>query len=474
MEDDRKTEEQLRSELTALRRRVAELEDGRLERNDLAKDFRESEAKYISIFEHAPVGIFRATVGGKIIEVNPENARILGYESPGDMIAVVNRTSAGEALYADPESRREMVRKALESNGRWIEAESRLRRKDGGTIDVRFFFRKLPGESGESGLVEGFMEDISARKRLEFLLRLQRDSAVALGFANSMDEAMERLLQSAMQIEEIEAGRVYLLDAQREELQLVCHAGLSPSFIEQVSCFGPGTPQVRLVMQGEPVYWSDVRAVLDVGPLLEQEGLASLTVIPIMVKGQVVAALNLASRNHKEVPESARSAIEAIAAGIGRIVGRFSTEEALMLERENLMEANAALKVLLRKRDEDRRELEYALLANVENMVRPYVDKVMRTRLTPDQTVFMGIIDSHLREITSPFLRTLSRRFADLTPMEMRVASLVREGKTNKEIAHILRISKNAVLFHRKNVRAKLGLTHKKANLESHLSSLTQ
>ena len=55
--------------------------------------------------------------------------------------------------------------------------------------------------------------------------------------------------------------------------------------------------------------------------------------------------------------------------------------------------------------------------------------------------------------------------------MEIRVANLVKEGQTNKETAEILCLSKNTIMFHRYNIRCKLGLKNKKINLRSHLLS---
>jgi DNA-binding CsgD family transcriptional regulator len=152
---------------------------------------------------------------------------------------------------------------------------------------------------------------------------------------------------------------------------------------------------------------------------------------------------------------------------------RKRAEEDLKLERKNLAEANAALKVLLRHREEDRRELEEALLTNVKNLLLPFAEKLKNTRLTPDQVLFLEIVESHLKDITSPFLRTLTREYARLTPMEIRVADLIRDDRMSKEIAQILGISENSVLFHRKNLRRKFGLRGKKANLKSHFVSLS-
>ena len=262
------------------------------------------------------------------------------------------------------------------------------------------------------------------------------------------------------------------MDAASGELRLISHVGLSAEFIEQVSCYGPATPQTRFVMQGEPIYWPNVGEDLGVGALLDREGLTSLAVIPIMSRGQVVAALNLASRILREIPQSTKSDLESIAARIGGVVSRISAEEALMMERENLAEANTALKVLLRHREEDRRELEESLLTNVKNLVMPYIEKLVKTRLSSDQVLLLEIIESNLREIASPFQRRLSHPLIKLTPMETRVADLIRNGRTTKEIAEILHTSARSVRFHRESIRGKLGLQSNKLNLRSYLSSL--
>jgi DNA-binding CsgD family transcriptional regulator len=212
--------------------------------------------------------------------------------------------------------------------------------------------------------------------------------------------------------------------------------------------------------------------VIGAGALLAREELTSLAVIPIKSKERVVAVLNLASRTQSEVPESTRSALETIAARIGGIVSRIGAEEALKMERENLAEANAALKVLLRHREEDRRELEESLLTNVKNLVMPYVDKLVKTRLSSDQILLVEIIESNLREIASPFLRRVSHPLVKLSPMETRVADLIRNGRNTKEIAAFLHTSVRSVRFHRESIRRKLGLKSNKVNLRSYLLSL--
>jgi PAS domain S-box-containing protein len=137
-----------------------------------------------------------------------------------------------------------------------------------------------------------------------------------------------------------------------------------------------------------------------------------------------------------------------------------------------LQEVNAALKVLLKHRDEDKKELEEKVIANVKKLVFPYIEKLNNSRLNDRQMVYLNIIKSNLKDIIAPFLHQLFSKFSDLTPSEIQVAGLVRDGKTTKEIAELLNSSAGAINFHRNNIRVKLGLRNTKTNLRSFLLSL--
>ena len=146
-------------------------------------------------------------------------------------------------------------------------------------------------------------------------------------------------------------------------------------------------------------------------------------------------------------------------------------EEELEYKSRNLEEMNTALRVLLKHREEDKSELEERILSNVKKLVVPYVEKLRMSRLSDEQASYVEILEDHLQDILSPFLRNLGTRHLNLTPKEIQVASLIREGKTSKEIADVLGVSARAVDFHRDNIRIKLGIKNKKANLRSFLLS---
>jgi DNA-binding NarL/FixJ family response regulator len=148
-------------------------------------------------------------------------------------------------------------------------------------------------------------------------------------------------------------------------------------------------------------------------------------------------------------------------------------EQALELKSRSLEEANTALKVLLKHREEDKANIEEQVLANVRKLVLPYVENLKRLKLNESQTVQVRIIEANLQEIVSPFLRNLTSTYLGLTPREIQIANLIKEGRTTKEMADVLNISATAIDFHRKNLRAKLGIKNKRNNLRAHISSLS-
>jgi DNA-binding NarL/FixJ family response regulator len=144
----------------------------------------------------------------------------------------------------------------------------------------------------------------------------------------------------------------------------------------------------------------------------------------------------------------------------------------LELKSRHLEEANTALKVLLRQKDEHKTELEEKVLVNLKELVMPLIQQLKDSPLAASQMGCVNALESNLNDIISPFSQTLSSKHLSLTAKEIQVAHFVKEGKTTAEIAKILDVSTNAVVFHRYNIRKKLGLNNQKVNLRSYLLSL--
>ena len=148
--------------------------------------------------------------------------------------------------------------------------------------------------------------------------------------------------------------------------------------------------------------------------------------------------------------------------------------EALARHNEELTEANAALTVLLKKRQQDKEEVEQRLSENVIKIVEPLVKRLQRTTLSDDQAQLLNEIEENLHDVTSSFITKLTSGHVGLTPMEIQVATHVKQGKGTKEIAEILCLAPDTINVHRKKLRKKLGLRNKSVNLQTFLTSLAE
>jgi PAS domain S-box-containing protein len=149
-----------------------------------------------------------------------------------------------------------------------------------------------------------------------------------------------------------------------------------------------------------------------------------------------------------------------------------NTNQKLENKTKNLEETNTALKVLLKRREADKIELEEKVLFNVKELILPYLEKIKGGNLDDRQKLFIEILESNLKDIVAPFIRGISSRFLGFTPMEIQVANLIRYGKTTKEIASIQGLSPKTIEFHRENIRKKTGIANKKINLRTYLNTI--
>jgi DNA-binding NarL/FixJ family response regulator len=145
---------------------------------------------------------------------------------------------------------------------------------------------------------------------------------------------------------------------------------------------------------------------------------------------------------------------------------------ALKAQTKEIREVNRALRALLTQSDKARRDLEERVLSNVKELVVPYINKLRKNRLDTKSMTYLRILESNLNDIISPFVHQLSSKYSALTPKEIQVAQLIREGKNTRDIGELLNSSKRTIESHRQNIRNKLGIKDTKANLRSYLLSM--
>jgi len=147
-------------------------------------------------------------------------------------------------------------------------------------------------------------------------------------------------------------------------------------------------------------------------------------------------------------------------------------EQKVKERTRDLEEANTALRLLLKGRDEDKAALEEKIILNVQELILPYIELIRKTEERDRRQVYIDMLESNLQHITTPFMRGLKINHFKLTKAETQVANLIRDGKNTREIAALLNLSRRTVDFHRNNIRKKCAINNKRINLRTFLQSL--
>ncbi|MEW6239955.1 MAG: GAF domain-containing protein [Chloroflexota bacterium] len=132
------------------------------EQREAEKALHQSEAEFRGLFENVLDGIYRSTPDGRILAANPALARMLGYESPDELL----RLNIARDLYVRTADR-EQFKQSLETDGEAHNAELLLRRKDGREIVVLDNARAVRDENGRVVYYEGTLTDITEWRKAE-------------------------------------------------------------------------------------------------------------------------------------------------------------------------------------------------------------------------------------------------------------------------------------------------------------------
>jgi DNA-binding CsgD family transcriptional regulator len=172
-----------------------------------------------------------------------------------------------------------------------------------------------------------------------------------------------------------------------------------------------------------------------------------------------------------------RALLEAVAERIGMVGARMVAEQQLQesnrqltVEREALRESNVALRAVLARIEDEKKEVYRNIQANVERILMPIIHALM-LNVPKLHRKYIELLRDNLEEITSPFVKQLSRTCSALTPTEVRICDMIRSGMQTKEIARIRGVSPSTISRHREHIRQKLNIANDAVNLTTFLQS---
>jgi PAS domain S-box-containing protein len=399
------------------------------ERKEADNRLRISEENYRSIFENAIEGIFRTTPAGRVILANTTFARMYGYDSPEELAQ--SFTDIGKELYVNPEDR-ERFKGVCEKQGSVEGFEEQVYRKDRSKSWVSINARTVRGADGKTLYYEGTIEDIAQRKEMEIALRVSEDR-----YRTFIDSTSDGVFLKDNKLRYVIVNKSLRMFFKKSEKEII----------------GKTDFELRPPEDAKKAIDADKKSLKSSSIVISEETLGD------------------------RVYEIRRFAVllgdkRGIGGFVRDITERKRVEEELKTNSLSLIEVNAALRVLLKQREQDKNEMEDKILGNVKKLVLPYIERLKERRLDHEQKTYLDILETNLKNIISPFIQKMNYVYSRFTPTEILVANLIKDGKTIKEIAKISGVSGNAVNHHRQNIRNKLGLNKQKVNLKSYLMSL--
>ncbi len=412
------------------------------ERKKAEARLRESEERYRIAVEHSNDGV--AIVSGqRNVYANQKFLDILGYERPEEII------EESRLLGAHPDDREmvaEYARRREQGESAPLRYEFKGMRKDGTKLDMEASVACITYHGKPASLA--YLRDITERKLAEAEFRRSEER-----YRKIFENAIEGIFQTTPEGRFLNANpalaRMFGYESPEELMEKVtdvgCQLYAGPEDRENIIAFVQKQGVLRNVelqflhKEGFKIWVSlNYNTIQDAdGNTLYYEG----TCIDISERKLAEEALK-------------------------------KREKELEIKSLNLEEANTALKVLLKHRQEDKTALENTILANVREMVFPYIEKLKGSHLGDNQLTYLNILESSLNEIVTPLSQKMAAGYARFTLMEIQVATLTRAGKTSKEISGLLGLSKRTIDTHKNNMRKKLELSNKKVNLQAYLRTM--
>jgi two-component system NtrC family sensor kinase len=281
-------------------------EDDRLGTIHVLKDFtsrRLAENKFRNLFEKAQEGVFVVTPAGRLVDCNDALTRLYGYDSRDELIEVY----APERFYVDIKDRHRWAA-LLDEYGEVRDFEFQFRRRDGEIRTAHLSAFVTRDDSGTTLAYQGFLLDITERKRAEMEIRRRNQELLALNAigdllrqSSTLDEGLAQALEKVAGLFSADAGAIYLLDEPENVLRLSAAVGCQSQAgdLSSIQVAGALLEQIR---QTHATLLPGAASALpdDFRTLQEREGIVASQVAVLWAKDRIMGMLLLGCREPRE------------------------------------------------------------------------------------------------------------------------------------------------------------------------------
>lgn len=429
--------EDLVKEIDILRQRLAKLERSKNEHGQAEEKIR----KLSRVVEQSPCSIIITGIQGNIEYVNPKFSEVTGYKT--DEVIGKNPRILKSGGMSPKEYKR--LWDTITSGREW-RGEFHNKKKSGELFWESASISPIRNSKSVITHYLAVKEDITERKKTETAL-LNRVKELNCLFSISeirgkkgisLDEMLQEIVNiipSSWQYPDITHAKIILGDKEYSSDRF------TKSKWEQKEDFIVNGKESGKII----VYYEKERPHAYEGPFLKEE----------------------------------RYLLNSIAERVGRIIEHIQADRMLKESQSKLQEQNVlleqkniALKEIIDQIALQKKEIERQVLENVDQLLMPTLEKLKgkTDRLTCGN--FIETLEHNLKELVSPFGSRISKKMYHLTPTEIGICNMIKNGLTTKEIACTLSISPLTVDTHRHAIRKKLGLSKRKVNLSIFLQTL--
>ena len=290
-----------------------------------------AEEKFRQIFEHAVEGIYQSTPEGQFISANPAMARFLAYDSPQELMDEIS--NIGKQLYVSQEDRNEFIR-LIKEDQVVTDFEARFHRKDGRQIWASFNARPVYDDNGKLKLMEGFMTDITERKRAEEALqklnedleervkertaeltiinRVGQELSGELDFQKIIDLASESLSES------LKAHTLYiaLYDKQTHKISFPYYKAGNRQRQQPAMTLGQGLTSM-ILKSAQPLLCETLQQQIDQGVVISTGDCETYLGVPILAGKEAIGVLSVQHPEPRRYTQEDVRLLSTIAANLG-------------------------------------------------------------------------------------------------------------------------------------------------------------
>lgn len=308
---------------------------------------KKAEEKYRTLVSSVQEGVFISTPQGRFLDFNEAMMRMTGFESREEMLGADIPTS----MYANPADR-ERLKKLLNEHGAVADFEFEMRRRDGEIRTVLESSIAVKDTAGNVTAYQGFLLDITERKRAEQEIRRRNRELLVLNsigqtLTESMDlgDSLHRTLRQMAELFTLDACALYLFERERSHIRRVAAVGHRSDYARS---FPPVKLNPEVIQHIQSVHATFLSAQGLPLPAIfreaqRKEELVSAYVVVLWSKDQVIGGVTLGSRSPKEFSPADINLLVAVGSQLSNAIERAKLYEETRQAYENLRRAQEQL-----------------------------------------------------------------------------------------------------------------------------------